>query len=162
MKLTTRKHVRTPPHRNVVPTESRSDGQNVGYLPKTLRTVLLALGSSEPPLFIKTPRLLHGNSYLWCVCVVIYERPMTDRIYRICQVVEAPTPRWTFKAGMREATREALVVLRYEANEQMMHLQYHFFLSRFEEGAEAVVLPAGDHDCMGCFSDQVKLTRALV
>jgi hypothetical protein len=25
-----------------------------------------------------------------------------------------------------------------------------------------VVLPAGDRDCMGCFTDQVKLTRALV
>jgi hypothetical protein len=25
-----------------------------------------------------------------------------------------------------------------------------------------VVLPAGDHECMGCFTDQVKLTRALV
>jgi hypothetical protein len=25
-----------------------------------------------------------------------------------------------------------------------------------------VVLPTGDHDRMGCFTDQVKLTRALV
>jgi predicted polyphosphate/ATP-dependent NAD kinase len=25
-----------------------------------------------------------------------------------------------------------------------------------------VVLPAGDHDLMGCFTDQVKLTHALV
>jgi predicted nuclease with TOPRIM domain len=25
-----------------------------------------------------------------------------------------------------------------------------------------MVLPAGDHDCMGCFTDQVKLTHALV
>jgi Fe-S cluster biogenesis protein NfuA len=25
-----------------------------------------------------------------------------------------------------------------------------------------VVLPAGDHDCMGCFTDQMKLTQALV
>jgi hypothetical protein len=25
-----------------------------------------------------------------------------------------------------------------------------------------VVLPAGDHECMECFTDQVKLTRALV
>jgi hypothetical protein len=25
-----------------------------------------------------------------------------------------------------------------------------------------VVLPVGDHDCMGCFTDQVKLTHALV
>jgi phage head maturation protease len=27
---------------------------------------------------------------------------------------------------------------------------------------KAVVLPAGDHDRIGCFTDQVKLTRALV
>jgi hypothetical protein len=25
-----------------------------------------------------------------------------------------------------------------------------------------VVLPAGDHDCKGCFTDQVMLTHALV
>jgi hypothetical protein len=56
-------------------------------------------------------RLLHGNSYLWHVHVVIYERPTTDRIRRICQVVEAPAPRWTFEAGMRDAAHEALVVL---------------------------------------------------
>jgi hypothetical protein len=88
--------------RNAMPTESHSDGQNVGYFPRTLRTVLLALGSSEPPLLIRTPRLLRWNSYLWRVHVVIYERPTTDHICRIRQVVEAPTPRWTFKAGMSE------------------------------------------------------------
>jgi hypothetical protein len=87
-----------------MPTEFPSDSQNVGYFPRTLRTVLLALGSSEPLLFIKTPTLICGNSYLWCVCVVIYERPTTDHIHRIHQVVEAPAPRWTFKECMREAT----------------------------------------------------------
>jgi hypothetical protein len=94
-----------------VPTESRSDGQDAGYFPRTLQTVLLALGSSEPPLFIGTPRLLRGNSYLWCVRVVIYERPTTDHIHRIRQVVKAPASRWTFNAGMREAVREALFIL---------------------------------------------------
>jgi hypothetical protein len=54
-----------------------------------------------------------------------------------------------------------LAVLRHEVDEQMMHLQYRHFSSR-AEGAEAVILLAGDHDCMGCFTDQVKLTRALV
>jgi hypothetical protein len=44
----------------------------------------------------------------------------------------------------------------------MAHSQYHHFSSRAEEGAKAVILPAGGHDCMGCFTDQVKLTRALV
>jgi hypothetical protein len=109
--------------------ESHSDGQDAGYFLMTLRTVLLALGSSEPPLFIGTLRLLRGNSYLWRVRVVIYERLMTDRIQRIRQVVEAPAPRWTFEAGMREATGEALAVLCHEADEQMAHLQYRHFPS---------------------------------
>jgi hypothetical protein len=113
----TRKHVRAPSRRDAVPTESHSDGQDAGYFLSTMRTVLLALGSSEPLLFIGTPRLLRGNSYLWCVCVVIYERPATDHIHRIRQVVEAPAPRWTFESGMREAAHEALAVLRHEAGE---------------------------------------------
>jgi hypothetical protein len=105
-KLTAGKHVRAPPRRNVVPTESHSDGQNAAYFLRTLRTLLLALGYSEPPLFIATPRLLHGNSYLWRVRVVIYERPATDHIRRIRQVVVASTPRWTFEVGMREAAQQ--------------------------------------------------------
>jgi hypothetical protein len=96
------KHVRAPPHRSVVPMESHNDSQNAGYFLSTMRTVLLALGSSEPPLYIETSRMLHGNSYLWHVHVVIYERPTTNRIRRIRQVVEAPTLRWTFEGGMRE------------------------------------------------------------
>jgi hypothetical protein len=162
MKLTARKHVRALPRRDTVPTKSHSDGHDAVYFSRTLRTVLLALGSSEPPLFIRTPRLLRGNSYLWCVRVVIYERPMTDHIWHIRQVVAAPAPRWTFEASMREVAREALAVLRHEANEQMARSQYRHFLSRAEEGAEAVILPAGGHDHMGCFIDQVKLTHALV
>jgi hypothetical protein len=62
---------------------------------------------------------------------------------------------------MREAAREALVILRHEADEQMAHSQYRHFPSR-AEGAGAVILPAGGRDHMGCFTDQVKLTRALV
>jgi hypothetical protein len=121
MRLAESKHVRAPPHRNTVPTESHSDGQNVVYFPMTLRTVILVLGSSGALLFIRTLRLLHGNSYLWHVHVVIYERPMTDRIHPIRLVIEAPALRWTFKADMREAAQEALVVLWHEADERMMH-----------------------------------------
>jgi hypothetical protein len=106
-----RKHICAPPRRNAMPIEIHSDGQNAIYFLKTLRTVLLALGSSEPSLFIGTLRLYRGNSCLWHVCVVINERPLTDRIHHICQVVEAPTLRWTFEAGIREASREALAIL---------------------------------------------------
>jgi hypothetical protein len=36
MKLMARKHVHAPPHRNDVPTESHNDGQDAGYLSRTL------------------------------------------------------------------------------------------------------------------------------
>jgi hypothetical protein len=111
VKLTTRKHVRTPPCRNVVLTESHSDGQDVGYFPRTLWTVVLALGYSEPPLFIGVPRMLRGNSYFWRVHVIIYERPTTDHIRRIRHMVKATTPRWTFEGGKREAAQEDLTLL---------------------------------------------------
>jgi predicted nuclease with TOPRIM domain len=44
----------------------------------------------------------------------------------------------------------------------MEQSQYCHFLSHAREGAEAVVMPAGDYGHNGCFADQVKLTRALV
>jgi hypothetical protein len=44
----------------------------------------------------------------------------------------------------------------------MEQSQYRHFPSRAREGAEAVVMPARDHDHIGCSADQVKLTRALV
>jgi hypothetical protein len=126
-KLTVRKHVHVPPHRNVVPMESHSDGQNAGYILRTLWTVLLALGYNKPPLFVGVPRLLHGNSYLWLVRVIIYKRPMTDHIHCIHHMVEATTPRWTFEGGMREAAQEALALLRHEVEEQMEQSQYRHF-----------------------------------
>jgi hypothetical protein len=106
--------------------------------------------------------LLHENSYLWCVRVIIYERLTTNHIHRIRHVVEATTPQWTFERGMREAAREALALLQHEVEEQMEHSQYRHFLSRTREGAKAMVMPAGNHDHIGCFADQVKLTCALV
>jgi hypothetical protein len=44
----------------------------------------------------------------------------------------------------------------------MEQSQYYHFLCCAREGAKAVVMPAGDHDNIGCFADQVKLTHALV
>jgi hypothetical protein len=75
-----RKHVHAPPRRNVVPMESHSDGQNAGYFSRTLRTVLLELGSSEPSLFNGTVRLLHENFIpLACTCGGL--REAYDRSY---------------------------------------------------------------------------------
>jgi hypothetical protein len=86
-----------------MPTESYSNGRRAGYFLRTLWTLLMALGYSEPPLFIDVLRLLHGNSYLWHVRVIIYKRPMTNHIHCIRHVVEATTPRWMFEGGIREA-----------------------------------------------------------
>jgi hypothetical protein len=55
-----------------------------------------------------------------------------------------------------------LVILHHEEDDQIQHSQYRHFLSQAREGAEAMVLPTEGHDRIGCFADQVKLTRALV
>jgi hypothetical protein len=104
------------------------------------------MGYSEPPLFISVPRLLHENSYLWHVHVIIYKRPTADYICCIHHVVEATTPRWTSEGGMREAAREALALLQHEVEEQMEQSQYRHFPSNAREGAEAIMMPAGDRD----------------
>jgi hypothetical protein len=161
-KLIAKKHVRVPAQHNTVRMESHSDGQRDGYFPRTMWALLSSLGFGDPHSSSAPPRLLHGNTYLWLVHVIIYERSTTNRICRIHQVVEASTPRWTFEGGMRNVVREALVILRHEEDDQMEHSEYRHFLSHTREGAEAVVLPAGDRDRIGCFVDQVKLTRALV
>jgi vacuolar-type H+-ATPase subunit I/STV1 len=44
----------------------------------------------------------------------------------------------------------------------MEQSQYHHFPSHAREGGEVVVMHARDRDHIGCFVDQVKLTRALV
>jgi hypothetical protein len=44
----------------------------------------------------------------------------------------------------------------------MEQSQYRHFPSCARGGAEAVEMPAGGRDYIGCFTDQVKLTRALV
>jgi hypothetical protein len=82
-------------------------------------------------IFICTPIC---TKFLFLQKVGVTERPMTDQIRCICQVVEAPAPRWTFEAGMREAASEALAVLRHEADERMTQSQYRHFLSQAEEG----------------------------
>jgi hypothetical protein len=67
-----------------------------------------------------------------------------------------------FEGGMRDAAREALAVLQHEEDKQMDHSHYCHFLSRVRDGAEVVVMPVGYHDRIGCFTDQVQLTCALV
>jgi hypothetical protein len=46
--LIVRGHVRAPPRRNAVTRESHSDGQRAGYFLRTLQTLLLVLGYSDP------------------------------------------------------------------------------------------------------------------
>jgi hypothetical protein len=56
---------------------------------------------------------------------------------------------------MREAAEEALALLRHEVEEKMEQSHYRHFPSHAQEGAKAVVMPAGDRDHIRCFADQV-------
>jgi hypothetical protein len=161
-KLTVRKHVCAPPRRNVMPMESHSDGQNDRYFPRTLQTMLLALGYSESPLFIGVLRLLRWNSYL-CMCMwssmrgqrpIIFAASITwsrlpHRVGRLREAWERPHEKLWHCYDMKRR------------NKWRNH-STTTFSSHAWEGAKAVVMPARDRDHIGCFADQVKLTCALV
>jgi hypothetical protein len=63
---------------------------------------------------------------------------------------------------MQDVAREALAVLRHEEDDKTEHSQYRHMSSHARERAEAMVLTAEGRDRIGCFANQVKLTRALV
>jgi hypothetical protein len=112
-----------------MPTDSHNDGRRASYLLRTLQTLHLSLGFDKPTLFVGTPRLFCGNSYLWHVRVIIYERHMTGRICLIRLLIEASTLRSMFEGGMKDDAQEALAILRHEEDDQMEHSQYRHFPS---------------------------------
>jgi hypothetical protein len=76
------------------------------------------------------------------------------------QVIEAAALRTSLEARIRDATHQAMAVLCHKEDYQMEHSQYQHFPSWAYEGVDAVVLPDGDRDCVGCLLDEVKLTHA--
>jgi hypothetical protein len=120
-KLTAHNNVRAPPHWNHVPTESHSDGQLARYFPKTMWKLLRSVGYGELLIFVRTPRLLQGTTYLWNVWVVMYEKLTTDRICCIHQVIKSAASRMSFEAGIRDAACQALATFHHEEDDQMEH-----------------------------------------
>jgi hypothetical protein len=102
-KLTAHKHVCVLLHRNRVPTELYSDRQLAVYFLRTLWKLLRSLGYGEPPLFIGTPSLLQGTTYLWNIWVMMYEKLFTYHICRTRQVMEATAPRMLYEASIQDA-----------------------------------------------------------
>jgi hypothetical protein len=128
VKLIVRKHIHTPPRRNIVPTESHSDSQNAEYFPRTLWTVLLALGYSELPLFIGVPRLLRGNSYLWRVRVM-HEEQSSQKITELealCKRLREDT----HKVREEKTTLEGMIQSR---DELVLEMAEEYGLNRMGE-----------------------------
>jgi hypothetical protein len=86
--------------------------------------LLQSLGYGKPLLFIGTPRLQQGTTYLWDVQVVLYERSTTDRIHCIRNVIEADAQRWTFEGVICDAACQTLAALCHKENDQLEHSQY--------------------------------------
>jgi len=141
--------------------ELHSDGKDAGYFPRTLRYLLNGLGYHNPPLYIGTRTPIRGERYKWEVRVVVYEKITDDGAKHIRRLHYASAPRATFRAGIADAARRALDVLRREEDDVLRNSQFAHFPQRANSTLDAEVMPFTGKDNTGRLSDQVQLTEAM-
>jgi hypothetical protein len=74
--------------------------------------MLSVFGYHNVPLYFGKQTTLRSKGNMWEVHVVLYEKPMTDKICHIHRIHHASAPRATFNAGIWDAAREAPMALR--------------------------------------------------
>ena len=141
--------------------EAHSSGLHAGYFPKTLWYLLQGLGYHDAPLYIGTRTPLRGRGYMWRVHVILYEKATDDGMRRTRRIHYATAPRATFDAGIRDAARQALAVLRFEMDSSLRVSQFAHFPRRASGSLEVAVLPAASTDTADRLREQVCLTTAL-
>ncbi|TVU21009.1 hypothetical protein EJB05_30618, partial [Eragrostis curvula] len=68
--------------------------------------------------------------YSWKVHVTMFAQSAPDGTRRPLRIHEAPAPRATFFAGIEDASRQALAVLRYENADDMDDTQFRYYAQR--------------------------------
>jgi hypothetical protein len=96
------------------PQEAHYDGKNVGYFLRTLKRMLSVFGYHNAPLYLGKQTPLRSKGYMWEMHVVLYEKPMTDRICHTHRIHHASAPRANSNAGIRDAAHQALMALHSE------------------------------------------------
>jgi hypothetical protein len=82
------------------PQEAHYDGKNVGYFLRTLKRMLSVFGYHNAPLYLGKQTPLRSKGYMWEMHVVLYEKPMTDRICHTHRIHHASAPRANSNAGI--------------------------------------------------------------
>jgi hypothetical protein len=114
------------------------------------------------PLYISKKTPLRSKGYKWEVHVVIYEKLRGTGEHRVRLVHHASAPRATFTARIRDAARQALIVLRHLESDVLQHTQYHHFLLKETDGSDVCVNNKVHNDPTRRLGEQVRLTMAMV
>jgi hypothetical protein len=166
LKQVTRVHTRKHPEIDWMlerPSESHDDGWTTGYFLRELRSLLRMLDYHTEPLYIGKKTPLHSKGYKWEVHVVIYEKLRGTGERRVCLVYQPSAPRATFTARIRDAARQAVIVLRHLESAVLRHTQYHrHFLLKETDGSDVRVNDKVHNDPTGRLGEQVRLTMAMV
>jgi hypothetical protein len=57
------------------------DELSVGYLPKTLASLLKSNGYNHAPLYIGTWGSILGSAHVWCLQVMLYEKQLSYGVH---------------------------------------------------------------------------------
>jgi hypothetical protein len=142
------------------PLESLDDGRKAGYVLGELRSLLRTLDYHAERLYIGKKTPLRSKGSKWEVHVLLYEKPRGTEEHYVHRVHHASALRTTFAVGIRDAARQALMVLHHQESTVFWRTQYHHFLLKETDGLDVCVYDKVRNDSTGWLIEQVRLAMA--
>jgi hypothetical protein len=123
--------------------------------------MLSVFGYHNAPLYLGKQTPLRSKGYMWEMHVVLYEKPMTDRICHTHRIHHASAPRANSNAGIWDAAHQALMALHSEKVETLWGSKFHHFPSKILKSSKVHVHSNVHNDPSGRLKEQVHLTKAM-
>lgn len=147
-----------PPHYRQV-NVSVTNGEGIGGCPRMLCKMLEDLGYEKPPQYRGTEAVEEGVTK-WFVEVHIFAPHSSNGVYEVERIHRAIAARSCFEDGIRDAARQALLVIRSRFRDDLEHTEYAHYPHR-ASGHTYVHVDSVHAPGQYKLKRQVELTRAL-
>jgi hypothetical protein len=130
------------PYRDV--RKFRNDGLEAGKFPKMLWKMLLELGYEKQPEYFGTQVTYEGSDPIWHVQVYLFSPKPLRGVYEVEKIHAAIASRHSFHVGIRDAARQAYMVIHSRHCQLLDGTEYAHFPQRANESAYIHVEPVQD------------------
>jgi hypothetical protein len=122
------------------------DGLKAGKFPKMLWKMLQELGYEKQPEYFGTQVIYEGSKIVWHIQVYIFSPKPLKGVYEEEKIHAAIASRHSFHAGIRDAARQAYMVIRSHHCQLLDGIEYAHFPQRASGSAYIHVEPVQDEE----------------